>query len=476
MHTNKGWFHSLAASIAIGSIAIGATGCSEKREFPAEALQQVSAVTDHTLQIVQSTSASPPPNDIRTDVRTLTDAILSALRPMESHRDDLEIPDKFDAFAAAEVFACLSANATMLPNAEVMQRKLDEALQSGDEEQIIGWQYMLTDLSRRGVLCAMLATETLSTLKSDEAFDLVGASIGPVYATAIAWQAWNGLALDSLLERHVAANALILDRLGRRCAQHSGDSAQRVVTTAPCVSYQLAMQSMPKLESALPARAAAPANAVTVLTRITDSQMRLLDGDLSNAGPAIERIAGDVKAAQGEIQRHGMAVDIGNRPDAGVYVKVKACSDSQVVLMESVATLMHRFDQLQVPNEAAAKAKQSAFGVLAMETSRCAIMASTYLDAVADLGAVDKLGMLVGELYALSFATGRMAGVARNSLLEPQLQAYKTVVNRMASRCDPNRRSMLDALFGQGNTACVSYQAAADALTKLSARNDSEQG
>ena len=33
------------------------------------------------------------------------------------------------------------------------------------------------------------------------------------------------------------------------------------------------------------------------------------------------------------------------------------------------------------------------------------------------------------------------------------------------------RRSALRSLFGDRNAACVSYQAAADALTKLSARN-----
>ena len=115
----------------------------------------------------------------------------------------------------------------MLPNFDIMLGKLDEALQSGDEKQIIGRQQMLTDRSHRAVLCAMLATETLSTLESAEALDLVGAMIGPVYANAIAWQAVNGLALGSLLERHVAANAIILDRLSPRCAQRSGDDVRR---------------------------------------------------------------------------------------------------------------------------------------------------------------------------------------------------------------------------------------------------------
>jgi hypothetical protein len=295
MQTNKGRFRSLTASIIISFAATTGAGCSAKPELSAEAFQKISAVTDGELQIVQSTSAAPSSNDIRSDVRTLSDAVLSALQLIESHRNNLEIRDRFDAGAAADVLACLSANATMLPDFEVMLGKLDEALQSGDEMQIIGRQQMLTDLSRRAVLCAMLATETLSTLKSAEAFDLVGATIGPVHANAIAWQALNGLAVDSLLERHAAANAIILARLAPKCAQRSGDSAQPFVT--PCVSYQLAMQSMPRLKSALPARAATAANAVTMLTRITDSQIRLLDAGserLPTAGQAVERIAGAV--------------------------------------------------------------------------------------------------------------------------------------------------------------------------------------
>ena len=478
MHTNKGRFRSLAASVMIGIIAIGGGGCSAKPEFSAEAFLKISAVTDRAMQIVQSTSAASVSDDILDDVRTLSDALLSALQLTESYRNDLKIRDRLDAGATADVLACLSANATMLPNFDVMLGKLGEALQSGDDEQIIGRQQMLTDLSRRAVLCAMLATETLSTLKSAEALDLVGVAIGPVYANAIAWQALNGLALDGLLERHAAANAIILARLAPRCARHSGDSAQPFVTTAPCVSYQLAKQSMQRLESALPARAHTTPNAIAVLTRITDSQIRLLDTDSerpSTSGQELEAIADAVKAAQGEIQRHSMAVRIGNRLDAGVYVKVKACTDSHAVLFENVSRLIHRVDALQVPNDAAAMARKSVFGVLAVDASRCAILATTYLDAVADLDAVDKLGMLVGELYAISFATERLAEAGGDGLLTAQLEAYQTVVNRLASRCDPSRRSALDALFGNRDAACISYQVAADALTKLSARNDSSR-
>jgi hypothetical protein len=472
MHTNKGRFRSLAASILIGVIAIANAGCAKKPEFSAEALQQLSAATDHALQIVQSTSASPSRDDLRTHVKTLSDDVLAALRLIESHRTNLKIRDKLDAIEAADALACLSANAIMLLDAEVMRGKLDEALRSGDEMRIIGRQQMLTDLSRRAVLCATLTTETLSILKSDEEFDLVGALIGPVYANAIAWQALDGLALDSLLERHVAANALIVDRLAPRCARRSGDSAQRAVTT-PCVSYQLAMQSLPKLQSVLPERTARPSNAVAVLTRITDSQIRLLDTSsetLSTTGSAVEHLVAAVKAAQGEIQRHSTAVHISNRADARVYVEMKACSDSHAVLFENVATLIHRFDELQVPSDAAAKARRSAFGVLAVDASRCAIMATTYLDAFADLDAVDKTGMIVGELYAISLATERLVGYERDGQLEPQQEAYQTIVKRLASRCDPNRRSILKALFGEKNAQCVSYQAATDALTKLSAR------
>jgi hypothetical protein len=189
MHTNKGRFRALAASVMISIIAIGGAGCSAKPEFPAAAFLKTSAATDRAMQIVQSTSAASSSYDIHSDVRTLSDAVLSALPLIERYRNDLKIRDRLDGGATADVLACLSANSTMLPNFHVVLGKLDEALQSGDDRQIIGRQQMLTDLSRRAVLCAMLATETLSTLKSAEALDLVGMVIGPVYANAIAWQA-----------------------------------------------------------------------------------------------------------------------------------------------------------------------------------------------------------------------------------------------------------------------------------------------
>jgi hypothetical protein len=178
MRMNKERLRSLAAISIISIIAVGSAGCSAKPEFSVEAFQQISAVTDHTLHIVRSASVERAPNDLRTDVRTLSDAVVSALRPIDSQFLNLDIGDRSDAIAVADVLACLSANA-MLPDSEVMQRKLDEALRSGDQMQIIGRQQLLTDRSRRAVLCAMLATETLATLESADAIGLVGATIGP---------------------------------------------------------------------------------------------------------------------------------------------------------------------------------------------------------------------------------------------------------------------------------------------------------
>jgi len=478
MHSNKGRFRSLAASVMTGVIAIGCAGCSARPEFPAESFQQISAVTDDAVQFVRSASAASSPDEVRAEVKALGHTVLAALQRIESHHDDLEIRNRFDARAVGDVMACLEANAVLLPDSDVMLLKRDEALRSGDEKRIIMWQHMLTGRSQHAVQCAMLATATLTTLRGEEAIDLVGTMIGPVYADAMARQALSGLALDSLLERHAAANEIVLTRLAPRCARRSRDSAQPAVVTVPCVSYELALRSQPKLASALPAHAPA-ANAVKMLTRITDSHIRLLDVgsiQLSVVKQAVEDIAGAVKAAQSEIQRHAMEVRIHNRADADVYAQMKACSDSHAVLFENVATIIRRFEELQVPDEAATKARYAAFGMLASNATGCAIHMTTYLGAITDLGAVDELGMHIGEIYAITSATKLLAGLDQSEvLLPPQLKAYETVVNRLASRCDPSRRSLLGGLFGKTDVSCVSYQAAVDALSKLSARSNSSR-
>ncbi len=143
--------------------------------------------------------------------------------------------------------------------------------------------------------------------------------------------------------------------------------------------------------------------------------------------------SGDIDAAVRQIVNavESAKTDILNHIDAIAAAEVKACVRSHTIEFTDIDSF-----------------SPSVLQLWAQEATRCAGLATAYLDAVQSQQATDNIGFLIGEIYAIAIAGRAKARLINgiNLLVDDQIRSYETVVRKLAPVCTERRVTERDHL------------------------------
>ncbi|WP_432973908.1 hypothetical protein [Dactylosporangium sp. CA-233914] len=140
--------------------------------------------------------------------------------------------------------------------------------------------------------------------------------------------------------------------------------------------------------------------------------------------------SGDIDAA---VQRIIAAVeqsrtDILNHIDAIAAADVQACARQHTIEFADINNMSRTVEQLW-----------------AQDATRCATLATAYLNAVQSQAAADTIGLLIGEIYAIAMAARAKGGFGVNLLLQDEISSYHTVITKLEPSCVEHKISEYDS-------------------------------
>ncbi|GFJ93990.1 hypothetical protein Prum_076320 [Phytohabitans rumicis] len=138
-------------------------------------------------------------------------------------------------------------------------------------------------------------------------------------------------------------------------------------------------------------------------------------GSSSDLDAAIQQVIAAIEASE---------VRILNHVDAIASAEVQACARSHTIEFADINFMSTSVRQLW-----------------AQEATRCAGLASAYLDAVQSKQATDNIGHVIGEIYAIAIAARAKAGLVNgiDLLIRDQIRSYETLVVKLAPACTEDR-------------------------------------
>jgi hypothetical protein len=421
-----------AAFVAITGVACSGAGPSEWT--PGE-IKQLSSQTDRFTRLVASLADNDPsPSELLPLARPIIAAAQTNMNRIESHSGDMRLKDRLNTMGTADVTACVQAGILVSAEPEHFVQKLEQARRAGDEANVGEAQYMLISLARDATSCALSLSEFLSGTKSPQAFDRVSVASGEIYAMAAALRAVAGLGVAGLLREQIAANETITTRLAREC-----EKARRSNSDAPvrqrCVAHILATDTLPKLRSAL--------SRLTAKSKAVSTQFQL-HATATQPEPYVENYPDD-------------------RFDALAYSDVAGCVKANYIEVLDIEQHIKRLNDAGLKGNAEAiEAQRRVLLGLSQAATDCASLATENLRAVNGINTVERIGILVGDIYAIATAFHRAAGLGGHGLLIRQIASNETIVARLGPQCKKRRAAAV-------TYPCVSYKLAMDALPKLTA-------
>ncbi|WP_412749726.1 hypothetical protein [Krasilnikovia sp. M28-CT-15] len=170
-----------------------------------------------------------------------------------------------------------------------------------------------------------------------------------------------------------------------------------------------------------PASAKAPAATANAFAFDWVSAVVAVAGALYGAGgggnldAATQQIIGAIEASEARMLNH---------IDAIASAEVQACARAHAIELSDINTMSTSVRQLW-----------------AQEATRCAALATAYLDAVVSKNSVDNLGHVIGEIYAIAIAARVKANLHNgvDLLLRDQVRSYEVVVAKLAPSCNEQR-------------------------------------
>jgi hypothetical protein len=155
-------------------------------------------------------------------------------------------------------------------------------------------------------------------------------------------------------------------------------------------------------------------------------------GGGGNLDAAVQQIMAAIEASEANILNH---------IDAIASAEVKACARAHAIELSDIDNMSTSVRQLW-----------------AQEATRCAALATSYLDAVVSRNSVDNLGHVIGEIYAIAIAARVKANLHNgvDLLLRDQVRSYEVVVAKLAPSCSEQRYVEYDT-YGRVVTVEVHY-------------------
>lgn len=155
-------------------------------------------------------------------------------------------------------------------------------------------------------------------------------------------------------------------------------------------------------------------------------------GGGGNLDAAVQQIMAAIEESEARIVGH---------IDAIASAEVKACARAHAIELSDINNMSTSVRQLW-----------------AQEATRCAALASSYLDAVTTKSAVDNLGHVIGEIYAIAIAARVKANLTNgvDLLIRDQIHSYEVVVAKLAPSCSEDRIVEYDT-YGRIVTVEIQY-------------------
>jgi hypothetical protein len=185
--------------------------------------------------------------------------------------------------------------------------------------------------------------------------------------------------------------------------------------------------------TATPARAA---DATWVNVVITVAQSLFGGG---GGGGDLERAKQEIIAAVNSAKQ-----EILNHIDAIASADIRACAESATTLVAQIDNM----DEFTLP-------------IFALGAVDCATQSTAYFDAVQDIAAADRIGMLMGEIYAIAMVGFTKLGFPATDLLDQLIRGYEAVVARLVPTCTEHKVSEYDdsgrPVYTEIQYTCVAY-------------------
>ncbi|BCB88174.1 hypothetical protein Psuf_054870 [Phytohabitans suffuscus] len=155
-------------------------------------------------------------------------------------------------------------------------------------------------------------------------------------------------------------------------------------------------------------------------------------GGGSNLDAAVQQIIAAIEESEANILNH---------IDAIASAEVRACARAHAIEFSDINNMSTSVRQLW-----------------AQAATQCAALATAYLDAVVSKNAVDNLGHVIGEIYAIAIAARVKANLLNgvDLLLRDQVRSYEVVVAKLAPSCSEQRYVEYDT-YGRVVTVEIHY-------------------
>ena len=158
----------------------------------------------------------------------------------------------------------------------------------------------------------------------------------------------------------------------------------------------------------------APAAAAVPWAQIAVAVASYLFSNSGGGGGDLERAKQEIIAAINASRQ-----DILNHIDAIASADVRACAQAATTLVNQI-DLMDDFT----------------LSVFALNAVECASRSTAYFDAVQDKAAADRIGLLMGEIFAIAMVGFRKMGFPATDLLAQLIRGYESVVAKLVPTCE----------------------------------------
>ncbi|GAA4697726.1 hypothetical protein [Phytohabitans rumicis] len=160
----------------------------------------------------------------------------------------------------------------------------------------------------------------------------------------------------------------------------------------------------------------APAAAAVPWTQIAVAVASYLFSNSGGGGSDLERAKQEIIAAI-NASRDAIITEI----DRIASADVRACT-------EAATTLVNQIDLMD----------DFTLSVFALNAVECASRSTAYFDAVANKAEADRIGKLMGQIFAIAMVGFRKMGFPATDLLAQLIRGYEAVVVKLAPTCTEN--------------------------------------
>jgi hypothetical protein len=160
----------------------------------------------------------------------------------------------------------------------------------------------------------------------------------------------------------------------------------------------------------------APAAAAIPWAQIAVAVASYLFSNSGGGGGDLERAKQEIIAAI-----NASRDEIIHEIDAIASADVRACAEAATTLVSQI-DLMDEFT----------------LSVFALNAVECASLSTAYFDAVREKPMADRIGMLMGEIFAIAMVGFRKMGFPATDLLAQLIRGYESVVAKLAPTCTEN--------------------------------------